>query len=148
MNFFETELKNELWVRSEQARGDLTERKPAASWKDFYHIGVGLASLIPIPGAAAAFMASCKIGQMVMSAMDVCHSFKDTQAGEILLQLKDTVAGLMEWKESFDDTRGVGSAGNVDVLSSSASGTGMLYLINTHLFWCHALVLVELLFFV
>ena len=124
MSFFSSELLAELWARAERARGNLAERAPDATVKDVYNICVGLASLIPIPGGAAAFIASCKIGKMVMSAIDAYQAFKDSQAGEILFQLKDTLLGLQEWKEGLDAVRGVGSSGDVDALSAAATGSG------------------------
>lgn len=110
VDYFESELRAELWARDERARGNLAELKPDASLKDVYNIFIGLTSLIPIPGAAAAFMASCKIGQMVVSAIEAYDTFKDSPAGEMLLQLKDTVIGVKEWKEKFDAARGISSA--------------------------------------
>jgi hypothetical protein len=126
VSYFSSELLAELWARAERARGNLAELKPDASWHDVYNVCIGLASLIPVPGAAAAFIASCKIGEMVMSAIDAYESFKDSPAGEVLLQLKDTVMGVKEWKEQLDAVRGVGSAGAVDSTAAAASGSGAL----------------------
>jgi hypothetical protein len=117
--YFSSELLSELWARSERARGNLSQKAPDASWKDAYNLCIGLASLIPIPGAAAAFMASCKIGKLVMTAIDAYQKLKDTKVGEVLFQVKDTALGLKEWKEGLDAARGVGSAGEVDTLSSA-----------------------------
>ena len=126
VSYFSSELLAELWARAERARGNLAELKPDASWHDVYNVCIGLASLIPVPGAAAAFIASCKIGKMVMSAIDAYQSFKDSPAGEILLQLKETVMGVQEWKEQVDAVRGVASAGAVDSTAAAASGSGTL----------------------
>ncbi len=129
VRFFESELQAELWARAERARGNLAEAKPDPSLKDVYNIFIGLASLIPIPGVAVAFMASCKIGQMVKSAIDVYQSFKGTAATDILMQLKETVVGLDEWKEKLDELRGVDRAGAVDTLAAAvSSGSGVCHL--------------------
>ena len=112
--YFSSELLAEMWARVERARGNLAELKPDASWHDVYNICVGMASLIPVPGAAAAFMASCEIGQIILAAIESYQLFKETPAGEMLLQLKDTVMGLKEWKAGIDAARGGGRAGTVD----------------------------------
>ena len=126
MSYFSSELLAELWARAERARGNLAERRPDASWLDVYNLCIGLASLIPVPGAAAAFIASCKIGKIVMAAIDAYEAFKDTEAGDVLLKLKETAMGFKEWKEQLDAVRGVGSAAAVDMLSASASASGVL----------------------
>ncbi len=74
VDFFASELQAELWARAERARGNLTELKPDPTLKDVFHICVGIASLIPIPGCAAAFIASCKIGRF---AVDTWKSFQE-----------------------------------------------------------------------
>ena len=129
VGFFESELLAELQARAERARGNLVERKPDPSLKDVYNILIGLVSLIPIPGAAAAFMASCKIGQMVIKAIDAYDTFKDTPTGEMLLQWKNTVLGMGRWKEQLDSVRGVGSAGSIETTDAAALGSGITLLV-------------------
>ena len=133
VGFFESELLAELQARAERARGNLAALKADASLKDVYNILIGLVSLIPIPGAAAAFMASCKIGQMVINAYD---TLKDTPTGDMLLQLKNTVLGMGRWKEQLDAVRGVGSAGSVETTAAAASGSGTTVLVVLLLLLC------------
>ena len=131
VDYFSSELMAELWARAERARGHIAEPTPSASWHDVYNLCIGLASLIPIPGAAAAFMASCKIGKIVMSAIDAYQSFKDSEAGEILLQFKETAMGLKVWRQNCEAVRNVHYAGTVDtvpVVAASGSGAGVCVL--------------------
>lgn len=132
VSYFASELLAELWARAERARGNLADTKPDSSLRDAFNMCIGLASLIPVPGAAAAFVASCQIVKMVVAAINAYRSVKDAAGSDMMSQLASSVAALKAWREA---SRAANPAtGVVDIVPDASTGPGATTMICCFIF--------------